>query len=164
MVAGSRELALDRADYVRRGDRIKVEGGAYRQRLAFECGRFFGGDRYELLKELSEGGRVDLFRWRRGRLVAIHAGRCHAFGEPLWAVVRFRTTKVQVRRPKYSRGNWNTRFAVRVPRSAHQPPIIIHAVFAVRKNALVKRLRKRELNVESKALNGIEYTHVLYES
>jgi hypothetical protein len=143
LVANGRELLFDRVDDVRRRGGIEVEGGAYRRRLGFKCERFVYGDGHELLEKSSEGGRVNLFRrWRvSGGGLAICAGRCHAVGESLWAVVRLQATKVQMRRLKYDEGKWNARFAVRAPRPAHQPPILIHAVFAERKNAPMDRLR-----------------------
>ena len=164
-VVNGRKLLLDRTDDVCRRDGIEVKGGAYRRRFGFESERFVNGDGYELLKKQGESGRGDLFHQRRvsGGGLAIWTGRRHAVRGFLRAVVRF-APNTRVKRLKYGRGERYAQFTVCAPRPTHQSPILVYAVFAEWKNALVKRLREKPLSQGPNVPNGVKCTHIFYKS
>ena len=71
---------------------------------------------------------------------------------------------IQVRRLEREKKKINARFAVHAPRSTHQSPILVHAVFSEWENALVKRLRKISLSGRPNFSNNVEHTHIFHES
>lgn len=81
-------------------------------------------------------------------------GRSYGFGR----------LRMQVRRSERYEKRKDARLAIRAPRPTHQPPILVHAVFSQRKNALVNRLREILLSKRSDVSNNIKHTYILYES
>lgn len=160
LVVDGRKLVLDQVDGVCRHGVVEVEGGAYDRCLGFKSERVVEGGGNEL-KELGEGGRIDLFYWQGvlGGGLTIWTRRCHAVGGPLRTVVLHRVSRLEYDGEKVERTVHGLCSSLSTPASHPRPRCICGM-----EKALVKGLGERPPSWGLRVCDSVECTHIFYES